>query len=209
MGLLLGAGGDGVPAAGTQRSAGPGWPLVRGAATAQGAMLGGWGRRSVSRGQRPSHPPSVEPALGWLRPATAAPRAQAGGKDDASGSPISLYKRTHTSKNKDAGHQPTPQRPGSQAPGLVFSPPCSQSPVTPRGSFWDLHQRYSISFKCRSPQPRPTRTSTWPQHSTPTLAASRILFSPSLSPRQAPNSIPDPSDNTIFYSQFSSPNNFF
>lgn len=39
--LLLGAGGDGVPAAGAQGAAGPGWPLVRGAAAAQGAMLGG------------------------------------------------------------------------------------------------------------------------------------------------------------------------
>lgn len=41
MGLLFGAGGDGIPAAGAQGAAGPGWPLVRGAAAAQGAMLGG------------------------------------------------------------------------------------------------------------------------------------------------------------------------
>lgn len=41
VGLLLRTGGDGVPAAGTQGAAGPGWSLVRGAATAQGAMLGG------------------------------------------------------------------------------------------------------------------------------------------------------------------------
>ena len=41
MGLLLGTGGDGVPAAGTQGAAGPGRSLVRGAANAQGAMLGG------------------------------------------------------------------------------------------------------------------------------------------------------------------------
>ena len=44
VGLLLGTGGDGVPAAGAQGAAGPGRALVRRAAAAQGAMLGGGDR---------------------------------------------------------------------------------------------------------------------------------------------------------------------
>lgn len=61
---------------------------------------------------------------------------------------LSLQK--DTSKNKDAGHPPTLQHPGSQTPGLSFSPPCSQSTHN-FPCYRDLHQLYNILFQMLQP----------------------------------------------------------
>lgn len=157
--------------------------------------------------REPRAAPSAEPALGWLTPATATSRAQAGEKQDAFGSPISLYKRTPP-RTKTLGTRQlcSIQVPRHQASSSAL--PVVSLPTTSLATGTSTSSTVFYS-KCCSPQPPSMLTSTWSQDSTPTLTASNILFSPSLSPCQLPNSIPNPSVNTVFCPQFSSPSSFF
>lgn len=96
----------------------------------------------MSAGRRLSNPPLAEPVLAWLTPASATLRAQAREKRDAYGPPLSLQK--DTSQDKEAGH------PGSQTPGLFFSPPWGQS-THDFPCYWDLQQLCNILSQMLQP----------------------------------------------------------
>lgn len=104
------------------------------------------------------------------------------------------------------GHLPEQRRwapanstaPSSQTPGLFFSPPCGQS-THGFPCYWISTSSVIFYSKCCSPHPQSTLTSTWSQHSTPTLTASNILLSLSLSSCQRPNSIPNPKVSILYF----------
>ena len=152
--------------------------------------------------------PSVEPSAGAVNSSRGRFASQAREKRGASGSPISLHGKAPP-RTKTLGRS---QLCSIQVPRRRVSPlalPVVGVPASSLSNYRDLRQPHDTPFQMLQRQPPSALTSTWSRHSPTALTASYTLFSPSLSPLQPPSSLPNPNANTVFYFQFSAPNNFF